>query len=74
MIDSYKKPYLTFDINFRGTLNILEAAKKYNFIKSVICVTSDKCYENTGKIKGYKETDMLGGVDPYSASKAQLNY
>ena len=70
VIDSYKKPYLTFDINFRGTLNILEAAKKYNFIKSVICVTSDKCYENTGKIKGYKETDMLGGVDPYSASKA----
>ena len=70
VIDSYKKPYLTFDINFRGTLNILEAAKKYNFIKSVICVTTDKCYENTGKIKGYKETDMLGGVDPYSASKA----
>ena len=70
VIDSYKKPYLTFDINFRGTLNILEAAKKYNFIKSVICVTSDKCYEDTGKIKGYKETDMLGGVDPYSASKA----
>ena len=70
VIDSYKKPYLTFDINFRGTLNILEVAKKYKFIKSVICVTSDKCYENVGKIKGYKETDMLGGIDPYSASKS----
>tara|TARA_B100001121_G_scaffold244106_1_gene218759 strand:+ start:77 stop:1138 length:1062 start_codon:yes stop_codon:yes gene_type:complete len=70
VIDSYEKPYLTFDINFRGTLNILEVAKKYKFIKSVICVTSDKCYENIGKIKGYKETDMLGGIDPYSASKS----
>ena len=70
VIDSYKKPYLTFDINFRGTLNILEVAKKYKFIKSIVCVTSDKCYENTGKIKGYKETDMLGGIDPYSASKS----
>tara|TARA_B100000575_G_C23066582_1_gene614160 strand:- start:75 stop:1136 length:1062 start_codon:yes stop_codon:yes gene_type:complete len=70
VIDSYKKPYLTFDINFRGTLNILEVAKKYKFIKSVVCVTSDKCYENVGKLKGYKETDMLGGIDPYSASKS----
>ena len=70
VIDSYIKPYITFDINFRGTLNILEVARKYKFIKSVICVTSDKCYENVGKIKGYKETDMLGGIDPYSASKS----
>ena len=70
VIKSYKKPHFTFDINFRGTLNILETARKYNFIKSVICVTSDKCYENIGKIKKYKETDKLGGVDPYSASKA----
>lgn len=70
VIESYKKPYSTFDINFRGTLNILEVSKKYNFIKSVICVTSDKVYENVGKIKGYKETDSLGGIDPYSASKS----
>ena len=70
VIDSYIKPHMTFDINFRGTLNILEAARKYKFIKSVICVTSDKCYENVGKIKGYKETDVLGGIDPYSASKS----
>ena len=70
VIDSYIKPYITFDINFRGTLNILEVARKHKFIKSVICVTSDKCYENVGKIKGYKETDMLGGIDPYSASKS----
>jgi CDP-glucose 4,6-dehydratase len=72
VIESYKKPYSTFDINFRGTLNILEISKKYKFIKSVICVTSDKVYENLGKIKSYKETDNLGGVDPYSASKSSI--
>ena len=68
--ESYKKPYSTFEINCMGTLNILEIAKKYKFIKSLICVTSDKCYENQGFLKGYKENDKLGGVDPYSASKA----
>ena len=68
--ESYKNPHTTFSINFMGTLNILEATKTYNFIKSVVCITSDKCYENVGKIKAYKENDLLGGVDPYSASKA----
>ena len=70
VIKSYEKPFITFDINFRGTLNILEIARKYKFIKSIVCVTSDKCYENIGKIKSYKETDKLGGIDPYSASKS----
>jgi len=68
--ESYKKPYTTFDVNCRGTLNILEAAKNSNFIKSLVFVTSDKCYENSDSTKGFKETDRLGGVDPYSASKA----
>ena len=67
--NSYQKPLITFDINCRGTLNILEITKKYKFIKSAVLITSDKCYENVGKIKRYKESDMLGGVDPYSASK-----
>lgn len=70
IITSYQNPYNTFDINFRGTLNILENIKKYSFIKSAIFVTSDKCYENVGKVLSYKETDKLGGVDPYSASKS----
>ena len=70
IFESYKRPYETFDTNFRGTLNILEVSKKFKFIKSTILVTSDKCYENKGWVKGYKETDELGGVDPYSASKA----
>ena len=68
--ESYQKPLLTFDVNCNGTLNILEIVRKSNFTKSLILVTSDKCYENMGWIKGYKEEDKLGGVDPYSASKA----
>ena len=67
---SYRDPFFTFDVNCRGTLNILEITKKYKFIKSVVLITSVDVYENVGKIKGYKETDMLGGTDPYSASKA----
>ena len=53
-----------------GTLNILEIARVQKFIKSVVIITTDKCYENIGKIKSYKESDKLGGVDPYSSSKA----
>ena len=68
--ESYKKPLLTFDVNFRGTLNVLEASKKSKIIKSIVLITSDKCYENMGHVKKYKENDILGGIDPYSASKA----
>ena len=68
--ESYKKPLLTFEVNCLGTLNILEITKKSKFIKSLVSVTSDKCYENKGWTRGYKENDELGGVDPYSASKA----
>ena len=66
---SYQNPHDTFDINCKGTLNILETAKKYKFIKSVVIVTSIDVYKNVGKFKGYKESDELGGADPYSASK-----
>ena len=67
---SYLNPLYTFDVNFRGTANILELCRNYNFVKSVVCITSDKCYENKEQSKGYKENDQLGGKDPYSASKA----
>ena len=70
IIESYLKPHLTIDINVRGTLNILEASRKFNFIKSIVLITSDKCYENVGKLTRYKEDDVLGGIDPYSASKS----
>ena len=68
--ESYKEPYKTFDTNVRGTLNVLEVTKLEKSIKSLIVVTSDKCYENNFSAKGFKETDRVGGVDPYSASKA----
>tara|TARA_A100001015_G_scaffold297870_1_gene379883 strand:+ start:3803 stop:4873 length:1071 start_codon:yes stop_codon:yes gene_type:complete len=67
---SYKKPFLTFDININGTLNLMEIIRKNSFIKSAVIVTSDKCYESNNSTKGFKETDRLGGIDPYSASKA----
>ena len=68
--ESYKKPLETFDINSRGTLNVLEVTRLNNFIKSVVLVTSDKCYENNFSTRGFRENDRLGGADPYSASKA----
>ncbi len=67
---SYIKPQQTFDINIIGTLNVLEAIRLNKFVKSGIFITSDKCYENIGKIMSYKEDDRLGGIDPYSASKS----
>jgi len=67
---SYDKPQLTFETNVTGSVNILEAVRKTNSVKSLIYVTSDKCYKNKEWIWGYRENDELGGHDPYSASKA----
>jgi len=53
-----------------GMLNILEALNKLRNKYTAIIITSDKCYKNLEQKKGYKETDILGGIDPYSASKA----
>ena len=68
--ESYKKPLLTFDVNFRGSLNVIESSRLIKSIKSLIIVTSDKCYESNNSSKGFKEDDTLGGIDPYSASKS----
>jgi len=70
ILESYKQPYLTYTVNSLGTLNILETVKKNNTIKSIVCITSDKCYESNNSTKGFKENDKLGGEDPYSGSKA----
>ena len=67
---SYEEPKLTFDTNVGGSLNILEAVRSTPSLRSVIYVTSDKCYRNNEWIWGYRENDELGGHDPYSASKA----
>lgn len=67
---SYDEPTLTFDTNLGGTVNFLEAVHRTPSIKVGIVITSDKCYENVEWDYGYRETDRLGGKDPYSASKA----
>lgn len=69
--DSYLKPLNTFKTNFLGSINIFEIARNLK-IKSVVVITSDKCYLNKEILRGYKESDQLGGKDPYSASKASV--
>jgi len=68
--DSYKNPKDTWQTNLIGTLNILESIRYLNNKVTVILITSDKAYKNVEKKSGYKETDLLGGTDPYSASKS----
>ena len=70
--ESFKKPKLTIATNFNGTLNIIEIAKRLKSVKSIVLITSDKCYQNFELSRGYKEEDRLGGDDPYSASKAAV--
>ncbi len=67
---SYHDPRYTYETNVMGTVNVLEVAKNINSIKSILVVTSDKCYKNLEVEYSYKETDFLGGHDPYSNSKA----
>ena len=66
---SYERPAETIEINTIGTLNILEIARSVSSVKAVVCITSDKAYRNDEWVWGYRETDPLGGYDPYSASK-----
>lgn len=67
---SYQDPKHTFDTNVQGAVNLLEAVRNCSSVRSLLFVTSDKCYENVEWIWGYRENDTLGGHDPYSASKA----
>jgi CDP-glucose 4,6-dehydratase len=66
---SYTEPVATFDTNVMGTANLLDALRRRPSVKSVVVVTSDKCYENQDLERGYVESDPMGGHDPYSASK-----
>ena len=68
--ESYEEPLETIAINVMGTAHILEAARRQSSVKTVVNITTDKCYENKEWIWGYREIDALGGSDPYSASKA----
>lgn len=68
--DSYKDPVYTYETNVMGTVNILECARIFPFVKSLLNVTTDKVYENMEWEYGYRETDRLDGYDPYSNSKS----
>ena len=67
---SYKHPIETFSTNVMGTANVLEACKVLEKKCCVVCVTTDKVYHNNEWLYPYRETDALGGHDPYSSSKA----
>ena len=67
---SYREPLVTLSTNVLGTAHVLEAVRSTDTVRSVVVVTTDKCYENREWIWGYRENDPLGGRDPYSASKA----
>lgn len=66
---SYAEPLETWQINVTGTLHVLEALRALNKPCVAVLITSDKCYDNVEWVWGYRETDALGGPDPYSASK-----
>jgi CDP-glucose 4,6-dehydratase len=68
--ESYRAPVATYQTNVMGTLHLLEAARTLQRPCAVVCVTTDKCYENREWLYGYREEDPLGGYDPYSSSKA----
>ena len=66
---SYENPLETFQTNILGTCNLLEILREMNSVKACVIMTSDKCYKNMESDHAYKETDPMGGHDPYSASK-----
>lgn len=68
--DSYRIPRETYETNVMGTVNLLEAVRHSESVRSVVVVTTDKVYENKEWHWGYRENDRLGGYDPYSNSKA----
>lgn len=67
--DSYENPLETYSTNVMGTVNLFEAIRNTKGVRVVVNVTSDKCYEDSGKLWGYREHEPMGGHDPYSSSK-----
>ena len=69
VLESYSNPIQTFNTNVIGTGNVLDALRRSNHKCIAVMITSDKCYDNVEWTYGYRETDRLGGKDPYSGSK-----
>ena len=67
--ESYLHPVETFETNVMGTVHMLDAVRQVSGVKSVVIVTTDKCYENHEWEWGYRENEAMGGYDPYSGSK-----
>ena len=70
VLESYQNPIDTYETNLMGTVNIMNAMRDIPSIKAFINITSDKCYANKENFTAFKEGDALGGIDPYSSSKA----
>ncbi|WP_371877853.1 CDP-glucose 4,6-dehydratase [Pseudomonas chlororaphis] len=68
--EAYRTPVDTYATNVMGTVNLLEAVRRCPGVRSVVVITTDKCYENREWVLPYREYDALGGFDPYSNSKA----
>jgi CDP-glucose 4,6-dehydratase len=66
---SYANPVETYATNVMGTVHLLDACRRVESVRGVVCVTSDKCYENREWVWPYRENDPMGGHDPYSSSK-----
>lgn len=66
----YRNPLETWSTNVMGTAHVLEMSRRSPGVRAVVSVTSDKCYRNNEWVWGYRESDPLGGKDPYSSSKA----
>ena len=67
---SYSDPVETVATNVLGTVHVLHALRSIEGVRAALIITTDKCYRNIGRLHPYRETDVLGGHDPYAASKA----
>lgn len=70
---SFERPQETIETNASGTMNVLDAIRHSDAVEASLIVTTDKVYRNDGRLVGYRESDALGGRDPYSASKAMAD-
>lgn len=73
VLESYRRPRWTMETNVMGTFNVLESVRRQGNVRALLVVTTDKVYRNVSQLVGYRESDSLGGDDPYSASKAMAD-
>jgi CDP-glucose 4,6-dehydratase len=74
VFEAYENPFATFETNVMGTASVLEYLRNAKTECTAVFITSDKCYDNVESIYGYRESDRLGGKDPYSASKGGAEF